>query len=176
LNGSGDAIGKKLADCIASVMGTAQKGKTATKKGNNGDYYGVIRGAVAAGVPGIILEHSFHTNTKATKWLLDEANLDKLAKAEAEVIAKHYGAEKQDGTVEVKLSVLNRGAKGNQVEALQALLIGYNYKMENNGTTYGRDGSFGSATDKAVRAYQKANGLEVDGSVGPKTWAKLLGV
>ena len=177
LNGSGDAIGKKLADCIASVMGTAQKGKTATKKGNNGDYYGVIRGAVAVGVPGIILEHSFHTNTKATKWLLNDSNLDKLAKAEAEVIAKHYGVEKKtDGKVEVKLSVLNRGAKGSNVKALQALLIGYGYKMENNGTTYGVDGSFGGATEKAVLTYKKDNGLGNGSTVDLETWEKLLGV
>ena len=76
----------------------------------------------------------------------------------------------------VNIKVLKKGAKGSEVKALQILLIGYGYKMENNGKTYGADGSFGGATDKAVRAYQKANDLEVDGSVGPKTWAKLLGV
>lgn len=82
----------------------------------------------------------------------------------------------QKGMVEVKVSVLKKGAKGEQVKALQALLIGYGYKMENNGKTYGIDGSFGGATDKAVRAYQKAQGLEVDGSVGPATWNRLLGI
>lgn len=93
LNGTGDTIGKKLADCISETMGTKQKGRTATRKGNNGDYYGVIRGAVAVGTPGLILEHSFHTNTRATNWLLDESNLDKLARAEAAVIADYYGIE-----------------------------------------------------------------------------------
>jgi peptidoglycan hydrolase-like protein with peptidoglycan-binding domain len=78
--------------------------------------------------------------------------------------------------VEVKVSVLKKGAKGEQVKALQALLIGYGYKMENNGKTYGVDGSFGTATENAVLAYQRKNNLEDDGSVGPKTWSKLLGV
>ena len=36
------------------------------------------------------------------------------------------------------------------------------------------DGWFGPATERAVRAYQKANGLKVDGWVGPKTWGRLL--
>ena len=31
------------------------------------------------------------------------------------------------------------------------------------------DGSFGPATEKAVKAYQKSKGLAVDGSVGPAT-------
>lgn len=88
LNGSGTAIGAKLADCVCSVMETAQKGRTATRRGSTGaDYYGVIRGAVSVGVPGVILEHSFHTNTKAAAWLMNDANLAKLAKAEADCIA-----------------------------------------------------------------------------------------
>lgn len=91
LNGKGDEIAAKLAKCIESMMGTKQAGKTATRKGKSGDYYGVIRGAVAVGVVGLLVEHSFHTNTRATKWLLDESNLDKLAKTEAQVIAEHFG-------------------------------------------------------------------------------------
>lgn len=88
LNGTGTAIGQKLADIVADVMGTVQKGRTATRKGSGGaDYYGVIRGAVAVGVPGVILEHSFHTNPKAAAWLMNDANLAKLAKAEADCIA-----------------------------------------------------------------------------------------
>lgn len=89
LNGTGTAIGQKLADIVADVMGTVQKGRTATRKGSGGaDYYGVIRGAVSVGVPGVILEHSFHTNRKAAAWLMNDANLAKLAKAEADCIAE----------------------------------------------------------------------------------------
>lgn len=87
-----------------------------------------------------------------------------------------YTIENQEGDIEVKVSVLKKGARGEQVKALQALLTGYGYTMENNGKTYGVDGSFGGATDNAVRAYQKDHGLEVDGSVGAKTWGSLLGL
>ncbi len=90
LNGSADDIGKKLADCVATVMGTKQKGRIATRKGSTGgEYYGVLRGAVAVGVPCLILEHSFHTNTAATQWLLSDGNLAVLAEKEAECIAAH---------------------------------------------------------------------------------------
>lgn len=37
------------------------------------------------------------------------------------------------------------------------------------------DGSFGSATERAVKAWQSKNGLAADGSVGPKTWKVLIG-
>jgi hypothetical protein len=37
------------------------------------------------------------------------------------------------------------------------------------------DGRFGGGTDAAVRAYQKANRLAVDGVIGPETWGRLFG-
>lgn len=70
------------------------------------------------------------------------------------------------------LITLKKGAKGDTVKALQALLIGYGYSVGKAGV----DGDFGANTYKAVKAYQKANSLVVDGCVGPATWGKLLGV
>ena len=61
---------------------------------HNADYYGVIRFTAAFGVTGMILEHSFHTNTRMTTWLLDDENLKRLAAAEAAVLAEHYGLKK----------------------------------------------------------------------------------
>jgi hypothetical protein len=95
ISGKGDAIGEKLAKCIETTMGTKQKANVWDKKSDAGkDWYGVINGATSVGVPGLILEHSFHTNTRSAKWLSDDSNLDKLAKAEADVIASHYGVKK----------------------------------------------------------------------------------
>lgn len=99
LDGKGDALGLKLAQTIEKIMGTKQKGKTATRKGSNGEYYGVLRGAAAVGTVGMILEHSFHTNTRSTKWLMDDANLQKLANAEAKVIAEYFGMSENRGVL-----------------------------------------------------------------------------
>lgn len=73
-------------------------------------------------------------------------------------------------TMEVTLPTLRKGAKGDEVAALQKLLI-------ESGETllkYGADGEFGAETLKAVKSFQKKNGLVVDGIVGPKTWNALL--
>lgn len=75
-------------------------------------------------------------------------------------------------TISVDLPVLKKGAKGESVRAMQMLLIGYGYDMEG----YGADASFGGATERALKAFQAANGLEADGSCGRKTWGKLLGL
>lgn len=101
INGKGDELGKKLADCVTATMGTKQKGKIHKQKGSgNYDWYSVIAGAVSVGVVGMILEHSFHTNLAATKWLLEDSNLEKLAKNEAAVIAEYYGLKKQTSSAE----------------------------------------------------------------------------
>lgn len=86
-------LAEELVACIAAVMQTNDHTKIFCKwnSAGNADYYGVIRGAAAVGVPGLILEHSFHSNARAAKWLQSDDNLRKLAKAEVAVIAAHYG-------------------------------------------------------------------------------------
>lgn len=76
------------------------------------------------------------------------------------------------GGVKVELSILKQGSKGEQVKALQALLVGYGYSIGASGV----DGSFGPATLKAVKEFQTKEKIGIDGSVGPITWKHLLGV
>ena len=63
--------------------------------------------------------------------------------------------------------VLRRGSRGSQVSILQRRLRELGYYTGNI------DGSFGPATYNAVRAFQRANSLSVDGSVGKNTRNKL---
>jgi hypothetical protein len=79
---------------------------------------------------------------------------------------------KTEGVCTVDVKVLKKGSKGDAVKSLQILLVGYGHSCGSSGV----DGDFGAGTYKAVRAYQKAVGLKVDGEVGSVTWAKLLGV
>ena len=166
-------IAIRLSQTVAQVMGvdyqvtTRNSSKDRDGDGRMDDYYGVLRGAYNVGTVGVILEHGFHTHTDTARWLLAEENLQKLADAEAAVIAAWLGIP-EEKLVEIQLPVLKKGVKSDTVKALQALLVGY-------GQSIAVDGSFGGATDKAVRSYQQANSLAIDGSVGPATWAKLLG-
>lgn len=77
-----------LANCVAKVMGA--KAQTWSTRGNRGDYYGVLRGSHAVKVTGVIIEHGFHTNKAQADWLMQDKNLEKLAKAEAATIAKWF--------------------------------------------------------------------------------------
>ena len=70
--------------------------------------------------------------------------------------------------------VLRSGSTGTAVRELQFylyLLSAY----ESSIPTVGIDGSFGAATENAVRAYQRFAGLTVDGVVGRATWESLYG-
>ncbi|MFE6776599.1 peptidoglycan-binding protein [Streptomyces sp. NPDC057702] len=63
---------------------------------------------------------------------------------------------------------LRQGASGAHVRGLQTLL-------NKHGAGLAVDAGFGKVTRDAVRAYQSANRLVVDGEAGPKTWTALAG-
>jgi hypothetical protein len=79
-----------------------------------------------------------------------------------------FGQETEK-TFSVTLPVLKRGAKGEKVKALQAHLVGYGLNIE-------VDGSFGPATEEAIKEYQQTHNLTVDGKAGPKTRNNMLGI
>jgi len=58
--------------------------------------------------------------------------------------------------------ILKVGSQGDDVKKLQEKL------------GLGADGDFGPGTEKAVKAWQSANGLTADGIVGDETWNKMF--
>lgn len=113
-----DTLALKIAKKVGELMGTAKAGRTATRKNSSGgEYYGVLRGARAVGTPYyMLIEHSFHTNTKATKWLSEDANLDKLAVAEADILAEFFGME--SSTTTEKTAIMGKAQATAQQMAL----------------------------------------------------------
>ena len=175
-------IAEKIAPVIADVMGTIQKYRVLSKKSKNDrnkdgifndNYYGVLHGSRTVGTPGLILEHSFHTNTRSTNWLLNESNLDKLASCEAEVIAEYFnvGSDVTEKPIETTqtikslsgiVKVIYEGSDGLNVRS--APCMGDNVREVVHGGTYTvvgisedgkwyklKSGGFISANDKYVR-------------------------
>lgn len=121
--------------------------------------------------------HNFFAATLCPGPYLEERMPDIVAKVNARLGHEEVKQEvKEEVKEEVKtpsnLPELSAGSKGETVRALQILLIG---NLCSCGK-YGADGDFGSATKSAVKMYQGKHGLAADGIVGPKTWAKLLGL
>jgi hypothetical protein len=66
-------------------------------------------------------------------------------------------------------AVVKKGKSGKFVYIMQGILRAKGYY------TGELDGKAGALSDNAIREYQEAEGLTVDGSCGPKTWKSLFG-
>ncbi len=97
----------------------------------------------------------------------------KLFQSRNNLVVDGYLGPSTRETLESSSAVANGlliGDEGDTVKRVQQLLIKYGYMSAGSDTGY-----FGEVTDKAVRSFQKKNGLSSDGNVGAKTMAKLTG-
>lgn len=83
------AIAAQIAAVSAALMGNPNRGakvrESATARGQ--DHFGVIRAAVAAGAKHVFLcETGFHDNVEDERWLLVDANLARIADAQARIL------------------------------------------------------------------------------------------
>ena len=104
------------------------------------------------------------------RWSLAEKADEQLPPSPAPEPAPAPARETAVFTVE--LPEIRRGDSGQYVKDAQGLL-------EAHGCTvgwYGIDGDFGAGTEQAVRNFQTAYRLVVDGIIGPETWKALLEV
>ena len=180
VNGTGTTLGNKLATCIKKTMGTKQAAQVWTKKSADGtNWYSVIHGAALVNVPGLILEHSFHTNTAAAKWLSSDSNLDKMAQAEAAVIAEYYGLNKTtskskdievDGVWGPATTKRAQEVFGTTVDGK----VSNQYKMYADSNPGLSSATFEwvekpNGASSLIKAIQKKIGVRQDGHIGPNT-------
>ena len=184
-----------LAKAVGAVMGlpyqTWSTESSADRDGNGykDDYYGVLRGAHTVHTPGVIIEHGFHTNTATTKWLLVDSNLDKLAKAEAKVIADWFGVKKPEEKPAEELEHWYRIRKswdnpGSQTAAYKNLELakkacpdGFAVYDWNGKAVYERFNTYEEEEyplKDFIKDIQKACGASVDGIAGPETLSKTV--
>lgn len=101
-------LGWNLSDAIVATMNadvpTTPSKSILTRLNSYGtDYYGILRNSTGGSVTAsFILEHGFHTNYKQAEWLYNDANLRKLAVAEAKVLAAYYNGGTHNITPEDK--------------------------------------------------------------------------
>lgn len=114
---------------------------------------------------GTSISSSDATVKKIQIWLNTnyQANLSVDGKCGAKTKAALTNALRVEGSPTIR-----KGNKNNTVYIVQAMLycIGYNPN--------GIDGVFGAGTEKALKAYQKANGLVADGVAGKNTYGKMF--
>ena len=162
--------GYKACKTIYNVLAPITPGKSENIKSNP-----TLFEVKTPKAPTVYIEVDFHDVPDVAKWIIEHT--EEIGEAICKGICNHYGVtykpaqEPVATSASIKLPVLKNGAKGGQVKALQILLIGYGFSCG----SMGADGSFGSATEKAVCEYKKKNGLSANGVVDADTWNKLLG-
>lgn len=168
-------LAQKLADAVGKCMGVPGKVKTRQSTKGKWDYYSVMFYARKVGCPMYyIMEHSFHTNEASAKWLMSDSNLDKLARAEAKVIAEHFGLAITKSDFDIGFRLLKNGMSGEDVRAYQYALKGRGIKGA-NGEEIIPDGKFGKNTEHATKTLQKQFGLKEDGKAGEQTLTAAYG-
>lgn len=207
--GEMDEQSRELADlmaaCVAKVMGVAYECravKSSSDRDGNGykdDYYGVLRGAHSVHTPGIILEHGFHTNPEQARWLLDDANLQRLAEAEAATIAKWFDWQQEESYSQKDFVRDVQAACGAKVDGIAGpetlsktvtisatfnrkhpVIKAWQKRLNALGyTEVGKaDGIAGSKFTSAVAHFQQDNECTPTGLAEEwgKTWQKILGM
>lgn len=98
---------KAVTEVMEDTTTAWSKGALKKKASSGEDYYGVIRHSVSGNSEveySFIIEHGFHSNKKECEFLMNDENLKAIAKAEAEVIAKHFGLVLKEENAEIDLA------------------------------------------------------------------------
>lgn len=145
------------------------------------DYYGVLKGAASVDVPGIIIEHSFHSNAGYCEWAMTAGNLEKMADTEVKAIAEYYGLSEPvpDDIFCIPLNVeLQKGDKGEAVKKLQMRMrqVSVEFDAEVKAHSFKNgvpDGSYGGKMEATMKKFQAQAGIAQTGKLDAETRALL---
>ncbi|MCR5527166.1 MAG: N-acetylmuramoyl-L-alanine amidase [Lachnospiraceae bacterium] len=82
-------LASKISSAVSNALDTTNRGAK-TRQGDNGDYYSVIRTSAAKGIPGLIVEHGYMTNSSDLSKLTNSSYVKSAAKAEANAIINYW--------------------------------------------------------------------------------------
>lgn len=169
----GLALAKAVAPVVAKAYGLANRG---VKNAN-------LHITRETHMPAILIEGGFMDSTIDIKKLRDKKLLRNAGIEVAKAVAKHYGLS-GGGNAASKPSKPSKpsttkpytqDAKYPKLENYGANVLKIQKLLNKAGYKVDTDKSFGPATDKAVRRFQKDKGLAVDGQAGPATQKALNG-
>lgn len=154
-----------------------KRGQGTPKRGDVIFFYSTAKGRI--GHVGIVYKVSSSTvytiegNTSGASTLVTNGGgVRKKSYSLSSTYIDGYGRPLYEGVTDSDIKpfalgdrMLCKGDSGPDVSELQTVLLGLDYDLGK----WGADGDFGSATESAVKAFQKKYSLEVDGIVGPGT-------
>ena len=162
-----DKLGRAIADAMKTGYNGVRRRQNDRSDRRGQDWYGELRNAInVAKCPSAMMpEHGYHTDPVECAKLMQDEVLIAIAKAEARVIAEHYGLI---GSEDI---MLKTGDKNELVGKWQRSLIQAGYPMTSidGSITYKDDNSFGGATRRATEAFQLDEGLPSTGVVDSVT-------
>lgn len=136
--------------------------------------YEKVAEAIVKALDGHIVNNPVVENKPTTK-PINTVKIDNwIKRLQQECNNQGYSNQKVDGVAGpatlAGCPTVRKGAKGNITKLIQEKLLSLGYKLPK----WGADGSFGGETVDAVKLFQEAKGLSIDGVVGQNTWRKLL--
>ena len=181
--GVAKAVGNALTEFLRGEWGSIQPLEcyyVESEKHPGQDYYGVLLGASKVGTPGVIVEHSFHTNEQYCEWAMEPMNIERMADVEVEAIAAYYGLEViANSPYFIPLNVnLKKGDKGEDVKRMQMRFRQINSDFDEEVRSHSfengvPDGSFGGSMVKTVKRFQALCGLDETGELDDPTRSVL---
>lgn len=153
--------------------GGAVSARPTLRKGSKGGAVKTLQQALKAAGHALSVDGDFGSKTLGAVEKFQKAkSLEVDGVVGPKTWAALEAAQKPAGGAVNARRLLHKGDNGPEVEALQQALKASGVKGCDL-PEHGADGDFGKETLAAVRIFQQVKGLEVDGIVGPKTWAAL---
>lgn len=108
VSGASTEIGNRIGKALMPLFGASKFECYPVANADDKDYYGVLRGSAEVGVPGLIVEHGFHTCPANVALLKQDSFLRRLAETDAQVIYD-YLKEKEEQIVVSPISTMLYG-------------------------------------------------------------------
>jgi N-acetylmuramoyl-L-alanine amidase len=140
---------QNLISAVTDVMknGTDawNRGALVKKNSTGSDYYGALRSSVAGNSRveySFIIEHGFHSNKKQCEFLLDNENLKKIAKAEADVLAEYFDIKRKSNFAVIREEIPADSNLNDYIVSGEYYFSGYHQKINNGPSTESENSAF----------------------------------